>query len=74
MNAESAAEIQLENSVSRTKVDMTRLKAFAMEKLPQDWPLREILLSESNDLDISTFLARLPVYLKLARLNQGGRI
>ena len=73
MNAESAAEIQLENSVSRTKVDMTRLKAFAME-LPQDWPLREILLSESNDLDMSTFLARLPVYLKLARLNQGGRI
>ena len=61
--------------MSKGKIDISRLKKFAIESLPKDWALREVLLSEESDeLDIHVFLARLPVYLKLARLNQGGRI
>lgn len=51
-----------------TKVNLSRLKTFALEKLPKDWPLREILLAENEEIDVSTFLARLPLYLKLSTL------
>ena len=52
-------------------VDISRLKKFAFNNLPKDWPLREILLSENDELDVSVFLARLPVWLKLNRFSVG---
>lgn len=52
-------------------VDINRLKKFAFNKLPKDWPIREILLSENDELDVSVFLARLPVWLKLSRFSVG---
>ena len=63
--------------MSDTRVNIKTLKKFALNKLPKDWPLREILLSESDDeLDVFVFLARLPVWLRLMRLsedvNRGG--
>lgn len=52
--------------MSKAKINIRRLKDFAFTKLPKDWILREIILSEEeNELDIDVFLIRLPVWLKL---------
>lgn len=48
-------------------IDMTPVKRFAAERLP-DCPLRDILLLEEDKLDAQTFLARFPVWLKLVRI------
>ena len=55
-----------------TKVSMIEIKKIAREKMPIDWPLREILLAEEDHLSTETFVARLPVYLKLLSI-KGGR-
>lgn len=54
------------------KVSMIELKKMSREKMPSDWMLREILLSEPDELPASTFVARLPLYLKLLSI-KGGR-
>jgi len=54
--------------MSKTKINIRKLKNFAFDDLPKDWPLREILLSEDDELDVSTFLARLPLWLNLIRI------
>lgn len=54
---------------SRGKVDVRALKSFAFEKLPKGWPLREILLSDEDELDVNVFLARLPLWLRLSRVS-----
>jgi hypothetical protein len=51
---------------------MIELKKMSREKMPSDWMLREILLSEPDELPASTFVARLPLYLKLLSI-KGGR-
>ena len=48
-------------------VNIKPLKDFAFSKMPKS-ALREVLLMESDTLDIATFLARLPVWLQLAKL------
>ena len=53
----------------REKVDMRALKSFAIQKLPKEWPLREILLSDEDELEITVFLARLPLWLRLSRVS-----
>lgn len=53
------------------KVDIHKLKNFALNKIPKDWPLREILISENDELDVSVFLARVPLWLKLSRFSVG---
>ena len=57
------------------KVVIRKLKEFAFEKLPKNWPLREILLSEEDELDIHVFLARFPIWLRLSRITgkEGGK-
>jgi hypothetical protein len=52
---------------------MRRLKNFAVEELPSDWVLREILLGENDEIEIADFLARLPIYLRLDSLGGGKR-
>jgi|GEM_PF-3178232 hypothetical protein len=53
----------------KTKVDITPLIKFATEL--QEGPLKAVLLSEINDeIDVLTFLARYPVWLRLARLKK----
>jgi len=51
----------------KSKVKIRRLKNFAFQCLPKDSMLREILLSDSDELDGSEFCAKLDVWLKLAR-------
>jgi len=53
---------------AKGKVNITRLKKSAQEHLPRNWPLREVLPAENEEIGISTFLARLPVWLQLDRL------
>lgn len=54
--------------MSKTKVNIEKLKEFALYELPKHWPLRNIILSEKEDeLNIDVFLARLPILLRLSR-------
>jgi len=48
-----------------TKVDVRRLKKFAFSRLPKNSTLRDLILSEEDKLEAHTFLARLPIWLKL---------
>lgn len=54
-------------------ISITRLKNFAMEKLPQQSAFREVLLSEKDEISSADFLARLPVWLALLRQGQERR-
>jgi len=58
--------------VSRIKVDIRRLQKFAFSELPRNSVLRNILLAEAREVEVSTFLERLPVWLQLSVLEQGG--
>jgi hypothetical protein len=53
-------------------VNIKKLKEFAIHKLPKNSVLRDILISEEDELDINIFLARLPVWLKLSRFLKDG--
>jgi len=47
------------------KFDTTSLKAFA-PRLPPDSALKYVLLLEKDEVPVSDFIARLPLYLALA--------
>lgn len=52
---------------TQRRVCVKPLKRFALEKLPQDSPLREVLLCERDELEVSELLARLEIWLLLLR-------
>jgi hypothetical protein len=52
-------------------INIRPLKTFALQ-LPKDQALRDILLAENEELDLFTFLARLPIWLQLSKLNDKG--
>jgi hypothetical protein len=69
----------LKGSSYRNKINMKPIKAFAFEKIPETWILREILLCEDDQLNVEVFLARLPIWLRLTKpvekskeVNHGG--
>jgi hypothetical protein len=51
----------------RRKIDIRRLKRFALEHLPRDSPLRDVLLAEEDELSVQDFLAKMDLWLKLLR-------
>jgi hypothetical protein len=53
--------------MAKTKIGIRRLKEFAFSELPNGSVLREILLSEHDELDLYEFLAKVEIWLKLAR-------
>jgi len=53
-------------------VNISRVKKFAFE-LPKDWPLREILLAEKDEISLSAFLERLPIWLQLSMLKGASK-
>jgi hypothetical protein len=59
------AEIQELKKLYNQKVDLTRLKQLAREKLDLNSPLRELLLLENENLGGQEFLAKLDLWLKL---------
>jgi hypothetical protein len=58
--------------MTRAQVNIRRLREFAFNELPKDWALREILLAESEEMEISVFLARLPLWLRLSIIKDGA--
>jgi hypothetical protein len=54
-------------------LDISKLKSFAIDNLPVGSPLREILLGENNEMTVDVFLARLPLYLRLSKLQNCWR-
>jgi hypothetical protein len=58
-------------NIVENKVNMGQLKKFACQEIPSDWPLRDVLLSQDDEVDVNTFLACLPIYLQL---NRSGRM
>jgi hypothetical protein len=53
------------NDGKSSSLDLKRLKDWASSSLPCGSYLRELILSEANTLSRESFLAKLPVWLKL---------
>jgi hypothetical protein len=49
-------------------IDMRSLKEFALRELPADWPLREILLAEKDEIEADEFIVKVPIFLRLSSL------
>ena len=52
----------------RNNINIKSLKEFAVKELPVDSPLREVLISEPDIVEVNEFLAKLPIYLRLVSL------
>ncbi|MBO3800175.1 MAG: hypothetical protein FGF52_03885 [Candidatus Brockarchaeota archaeon] len=50
------------------KLDMRRLKDFALKSLPEDSKLKALILSEKDEISVEEFLAKMSVWLKLLAL------
>lgn len=56
-----------------SKVDVRGLRKFALNEIPADWPLRQVLLAEEfGDVEVMVFLARLPLWLQLCKFRDGS--
>jgi len=53
--------------MSTIKVNIRRLKEFALNEIPRDWVLRDLLLSEKTLLSVWEFTVKVDLWLKLAR-------
>jgi hypothetical protein len=58
-------ENQLANHGRR--IDLPKLEAFAFEKLPIKSSLRDVLLSERDEMQVDEFIHKLSIWLKLCR-------
>ena len=59
------ASLDLRRPTSRnTKVNIERLKTFALD-LPKGSMLRDLLLTEDDEMDVDEFIAKMDVWLKL---------
>lgn len=52
------------------QVNLERLKNFAIENLSKKSPLKDVLLSETNQLGARDFLAKMDLWLKLLSLER----
>ena len=57
----------------RLLIDLKPLKQFATKSLPADSTLRSIILSEPDQVTTLEFLARLDIFLKLARMEDSAK-
>jgi hypothetical protein len=58
------------NNTAESKLDISQLTRFVFQEIPQDWPLRDVLLAQKDEIDANTFLVCLPIYLQL---NKSGK-
>ena len=49
------------------KVNLKKLKEYALTNLPKKSLLRELILSEKEDLDAKEFVIKIDMWLKLLR-------
>jgi len=54
--------------LASTKIDIKKLKHFAYCSVPGSRPLYQIMLLEEDTMEIEVFLSRLPLWLKLIRM------
>jgi len=54
-------------SQASPKLNLRRLKGFALERLPKGSALRDVILAEKDEIGIDEFLAKIDVWLKLLR-------
>jgi hypothetical protein len=59
---------RVEPRLTLTCVNIVGLKKFAFEKLAPQSVLRDVLLSEKDELNASEFLGKVGVWLRLLRL------
>jgi hypothetical protein len=52
------------------RINVRKLKAFALESMPNDHPLRSILSAEEDEIDAAIFLARLKIWLQLCSIKR----
>jgi len=52
---------------AQATIDISRLKEFALSEIPHDWVLHDLLLSEKTLLSKWEFIAKVDLWLKLAR-------
>jgi hypothetical protein len=60
------------NYQAKGRVNISRLRKFAIEELPRNWVLREVLIAEDEEVELSVFLARVPLWLRLSTLRGGS--
>jgi len=53
--------------MSPRRINIRRLKDFVFTELSRSWILREIILSERDELDASEFVAKAEIWLKLVK-------
>jgi hypothetical protein len=53
--------------MAQPKVNIRRLKDFAFKEIPRDNLLREILLGERDELEITEFTSKIDIWLRLLR-------
>jgi hypothetical protein len=55
--------------MAQPKVHTQRLKDFAFKEIPRDNVLRELLLGERDELEITEFISKIDIWLRLLRRN-----
>ena len=55
--------------ISSRTTDISKLKAFVENNLPQGSPLQVVFVDEDDLLSAEAFLAKLPIWLKLIKLS-----
>jgi hypothetical protein len=61
--------------MSKTKmVNMRSLKQFAFKMLPKELPLRDLLLTEKDELTAQEFIIKLEIWLKLNKKLQAHQL
>jgi hypothetical protein len=54
--------------MSKTKIiNIRSLKQFAFEMLPKESPLRDLLLTEKDEMPAEEFIIKLEIWLKLLK-------
>jgi hypothetical protein len=53
--------------MAQPKVNIQRLKDFAFKEIPRDNMLRELLLTERDELEIIEFASKIGIWLRLLK-------
>ena len=53
-------------------VSIVQLKQFAVDRLPHDWVLRDVILNERDSVSLSDFCAKVQIWLHLLRRSGNG--
>lgn len=62
------AEDKMKDNAEGRRVDLLSLRKLALEKLRKRSALREVLLQERDDISAAEYLAKIPIWLALLRL------